>query len=196
MSTGYSARHRSASTSSRPPPLRSTTPIDTRTNNLEFDPCASTAYTFLFAQGSSIICLHHDTLALDRKFDLHKEPILILSVDVISDRGAGRYVVSYDAGMTAIVWDVTNGNEIARFASYEPIKVAAWMKNGNVAFGKCGSIFSSFMINWLILVKATRRATLFCSSLERLSTSLHEQSSTQLPPLPLRGTVKHTRLGE
>lgn len=137
MSTAYSARQRSASGSSRrPPPLRSATPIDTRTTNLEFEPCASTASTFLFTQGSSIICLHHDTLALDRKFELHKEPILILSVDVVSDRGAGRLVLSYDAGQTAIVWDVANGNEIARFASYEPIKVAAWMKNGNVAFGK------------------------------------------------------------
>lgn len=136
MSTGYSARQRSASGSSRPPPLRSSTPIDTRTTNLEFEPCASTASTFLFTQGSSIICLHHDTLAIDRRFELHKEPILILSVDVVSERGAGRLVVSYDAGQTAIVWDVTTGNEIARFASYEPIKVAAWMKNGNVAFGK------------------------------------------------------------
>lgn len=140
MSTGRPAQHRSASTSSRPPPLRSVTPIDPRTNDFEFEPCASTAYTFLFAQGSSVICLHHDTLALDRKFELHKEKILILSVDVVSDRGAGRYVVSYDAGQTAIVWDVGNGNEIARFASYEPIKVAAWMKNGNIAFGTWESI--------------------------------------------------------
>ena len=135
MSTGYSARQRSASGSSRPP-LRSATPIDPRTTNLDFDPCASTASTFLFAQGSSIICLHHDTLGLDRRFELHKEPILFLSVDNVSERGAGRLVVSYDSGQTAIVWDVSNGNEIARFASYEPIRVAAWMKNGNVAFGK------------------------------------------------------------
>lgn len=43
--------------------------------------------------------------------------------------------MSYDAGQTAIVWDLFTGDEIARFASFEPIRVAAWMKNGNVAFG-------------------------------------------------------------
>lgn len=60
---------------------------------------------------------------------------MLLSVDNVSERGAGRLVVSYDAGQTAIVWDLFTGDEIARFASYEPIKVAAWMRNGNVAFG-------------------------------------------------------------
>jgi hypothetical protein len=43
--------------------------------------------------------------------------------------------VSYDAGQTAIVWDCMTGDEIARFASYENLTVAAWMRNGNVAFG-------------------------------------------------------------
>jgi hypothetical protein len=28
------------------------------------------------------------------------------------------------------------GDELARFASYENLTVAAWMRNGNVAFGK------------------------------------------------------------
>lgn len=102
----------------------------------EFDPCAATASIFLYAQASDVICLHHDTLAIDRRFELHQERILFLSVDNVSERGAGRLVVSYDAGQTAIVWDLFTGDEIARFASYEPIRVAAWMKNGNVAFGK------------------------------------------------------------
>jgi hypothetical protein len=44
--------------------------------------------------------------------------------------------VSYDAGSTAIVWDLFTGDEVARFASYEQIRVAAWMRNGNVAFGE------------------------------------------------------------
>ena len=43
--------------------------------------------------------------------------------------------MSYDAEQTAIVWDLSTGHEIARFASYEHINVAAWMKNGNVVFG-------------------------------------------------------------
>lgn len=48
-------------------------------------------------------------------------------------------VVSYDASQTTIVWDLLTGDEIARFASYEEIKIAAFMRNGNIAFGKLGS---------------------------------------------------------
>ena len=44
-------------------------------------------------------------------------------------------MVSYDLDMTAIVWDLMTGDEVARFASYENLTCAAWMKNGNVAFG-------------------------------------------------------------
>ena len=135
MSTGQMARRRSTSSSTRPTTIRSATPVEPRTLDFEFEPCAATGSVFLFTQGTSIICLHHDTLAVDRHFDRHKEPILILAVDNISERGAGRLVVSYDAGQTAIVWDLFTGDEIARFASYEPLRVAAWMKNGNVAFG-------------------------------------------------------------
>ena len=59
-----------------------------------------------------------------------------IAVDNVSEQGAGRHVVSYDVGQTAIVWDLFTGDEIARFAAYEQIKVAAWMRNGNIAFGK------------------------------------------------------------
>lgn len=135
MSTGHLARQRSSSSSSRPP-RRITTPVIPDQRDQEFEPCAATASIFLYAQGSTIICLHHDTLAIDRRFELHQERILFLSVDNVSERGAGRLVVSYDEGQTAIVWDLFTGDEIARFASYEPIRVASWMKNGNVAFGK------------------------------------------------------------
>ncbi|KAI4096966.1 MAG: hypothetical protein LQ344_000769 [Seirophora lacunosa] len=134
MSAGQLARQRSSSSGSRPQ-IRAPTPVTPLRSDQEFEPCAATASIFLYAQGSSIICLHHDTLAIDRRFELHKERILFLSVDNVSERGAGRLVVSYDAGQTAIVWDLFSGDEIARFASYEPIRVAAWMKNGNVAFG-------------------------------------------------------------
>jgi hypothetical protein len=98
-------------------------------------PCAATAAYFLFAQGPVILSLHHDTLALDRRFEKHDQDILFISVDNVSERGAGRLVVSYDAGQTAIVWDLFTGQEISRFASFELIRVAAWMRNGNVAFG-------------------------------------------------------------
>lgn len=43
--------------------------------------------------------------------------------------------MSYDVDMTAIVWDLMTGDEVARFASYENLTCAAWMRNGNVAFG-------------------------------------------------------------
>ncbi|KAJ5654197.1 hypothetical protein N7490_001200 [Penicillium lividum] len=100
-----------------------------------FEPCAATASLFLYAQDSTILCLHHDTLAVDRRFSSHQENIEFISVDNVSERGAGRLVVSYDVGQTAIVWDIFTGTEIARFASFEHLRVASWMRNGNVAFG-------------------------------------------------------------
>lgn len=101
-----------------------------------FDPCAATASMFLYAYGASVICCHHDTLAIERIFSRHSDEIQLLAVDNQSESGGGRLVVSYDAGQTAIVWDLMTGHEVARFASYEMLTVAAWMRNGNVAFGK------------------------------------------------------------
>lgn len=103
----------------------------------DFEPCAATASIFLYAQGNSVVCANHDTLTIERRFSRHTEEIQLLAVDNVSDRGAGRLVVTYDAGQTAIVWDCLTGDELARFASYENLTVAAWMRNGNVAFGMC-----------------------------------------------------------
>ncbi|KAH7146424.1 hypothetical protein EDB81DRAFT_492673 [Dactylonectria macrodidyma] len=100
-----------------------------------FDPCAATASMFLYAQGSSIVCSHHDTLTIERRFSRHADEVQLLAVDNQSEVGAGRFVVSYDSGQTAIVWDLMTGDEVARFASYEHLTCAAWMRNGNVAFG-------------------------------------------------------------
>ncbi|KAG0161259.1 hypothetical protein PDIDSM_8793 [Penicillium digitatum] len=100
-----------------------------------FEACASTASLFLYAQGSAILCLHHDTLAIERRFQSHQENIDFISVDNVSERGAGRLVVSYDVGQTAIIWDIFTGTEIARFASFDHLRIASWMRNGNVAFG-------------------------------------------------------------
>ena len=72
----------------------------------------------LYAQRSVILCLHHDTLDIDRRFERHRDDVRWIEVDNGSDRGAGRLVVSYDASQTAIVWDLLNGEELARFASY------------------------------------------------------------------------------
>ncbi|UKZ92370.1 uncharacterized protein TrAFT101_007330 [Trichoderma asperellum] len=100
-----------------------------------FIPSAATASVFLYAQGPSIVCCHHDTLTIDRRFSRHVDDIQLIAVDNQSEIGAGRFVVSYDAGQTAIVWDLMTGDEISRFVSYETLTVAAWMRNGNVAFG-------------------------------------------------------------
>ena len=114
-----------------------------------FEPCASTASLFLYSQNSVILCLHHDTLAVERRFTSHQEDIEFISVDNVSERGAGRLVVSYDVGQTAIVWDIFTGTEIARFASFEHLRVASWMRNGNVAFGMAGYIFSFGVVQLL-----------------------------------------------
>ena len=102
-----------------------------------------------------MICLHHDTLAIQRRFHKHAEPILFISVDNVSERGAGRLVVTYDVGQTAIVWDLMTGDQVARFASYEQIKVASWMRNGNIAFGKDSHSLHCAMFN---LVQETQKA--------------------------------------
>jgi hypothetical protein len=104
--------------------------------NAPFEPCAATGSSFLFAQGSAVLCLHHDSLAVERRFQKHTDSIQLIAVDNVSETGAGRLVVTYDARQTAIVWDLFTGDQISRFASYEPLKVAAWMRNGNIAFGK------------------------------------------------------------
>lgn len=104
---------------------------------MPFRPCAATAAFFLYAQDNLIVSLHHDTLAIDRHFDKHREDVLLISVDNTSEiNGGGALVASYDASQTAIIWDVLTGEEIARFTAYEHIQVAAWTRNGNVAFGR------------------------------------------------------------
>lgn len=75
-------------------------------------------------------------MTIERRFSRHSDEIQLLAVDTQSEKGAGRLVVSYDTGQTAIVWDLMTGDEVARFASYEHLTTAAWMRNGNVAFGE------------------------------------------------------------
>jgi len=107
-----------------------------------FEPCAATAAMFLYAQGPSVVCCHHDTLSIERRFSRHSDEVQLLAVDNLSDIGTGRLVVSYDAGQNAIVWDLMTGDEVARFASYEHLTAAAWMRNGNVAFGELSSLLN------------------------------------------------------
>ncbi|KAF2401540.1 hypothetical protein EJ06DRAFT_521305 [Trichodelitschia bisporula] len=125
------SRHSSRSNRSLPPPAPSLTP----SSDAVFEACAATASFFLYAQRNVIICLHVDTLAIERRFERHRDNVLWITVDNVSDKGNGRLVVSYDASQTTIVWDLFSGDEVARFASYEELRVAVWMKNSNLAFG-------------------------------------------------------------
>jgi WD40 repeat protein len=154
MSTGQLTRQRSASRGSSvrsdnqiKPPTPSITP---GTDEFAFDPCAATASFLLYAQRNVILCLHHDTLAIERRFTRHREDVSWISVDNVSERGAGRFVASYDAGSTSIIWDLVTGDEVARFASYEQIRVAAWMRNGNVAFGES---FSFLPVSLFLMIE-------------------------------------------
>ena len=107
--------------------------------NRPFEPSAATSSMFLYAQGSTIVCCNHDTLTVERCFSRHAEEVQLLVVDNQSEHGRGKLVASYDAGMTAIVWDMSTGDEMTRFVSFEPLTAATWMRNGNIAFGESNS---------------------------------------------------------
>lgn len=99
------------------------------------EPAAASSSLFLFAQGRSVICVQHNTLALERRFERHGSDVRLIAVDNTSEAGHGR-VVSIDASREAIVWDSNDGEELARFSPFEEIRVAAWMRNGNFSCGK------------------------------------------------------------
>ena len=140
MSSGQLSGHRSRSNASKhsisaqyhEPPPPTLTPENVEQ---EFQACAATASFLLYAQRNLILVLHHDTLAIERRFSLHREDVLWIQVDNTSERGSGRLAVSYDQGNTAIVWDILTGGEVARFSSYESMRSASIMRNGNIAFG-------------------------------------------------------------
>jgi hypothetical protein len=185
MSTGHS-RHRSSTKGSSmrsevkiKPPTPSGTP---GTDEFALDPISATASFLLVAQGNEILCLHHDTLAIERKFTRHREDVSWIHADTVSERGGGRLVVSYDAGSTAIVWDLFTGDEVARFASYEQIRVAAWMRNGNVAFGEC----------WVAAVElATCDADIRKETPRAISSSLNRPHPNTSPPGPFSTPSQH-----
>lgn len=142
MSAGLQ-RHRSKSSTSRPSisehtRARATPPPTTLTpenSEKQFEACAATGSFLLYAQRNVILVLHHDTLAIERRFDLHREDVLWIQVDNTSERGNGRLAVSFDIGNTAIVWDILTGGEVARFSAYEHMQTASFLRNGNIAFG-------------------------------------------------------------
>lgn len=130
--TGSSSSKRSGSVRPVPPPSTLTPENSEQT----FEPCAATGSFLLYSQRNIILVLHHDTLVIERRFERHREDIKWIAVDNVSEQGAGRIAVSYDAGHSTVVWDILTGQEIARFVAYDPINVAHFMRNGNIAFGK------------------------------------------------------------
>lgn len=160
-----------------------------------FEPCAATASHFLFAQGPTVLVLAHDTLALERRFQSHHENISLISCDNVSERGAGRLVVTYDVGKTAIIWDLFTGEQISRFSSYEPLLVAAWMRNGNIAFGKMReNVPRSSLVADKRPQQETKRAMSSSLSLRRANTFRREQYLTPSPPSRLLPTARRMPL--
>lgn len=113
----------------------SSIPINTNSNPLtKLHPCSTSSELVVYSQGSSILCLRHETLELERRFDGHTEDVTFISVDNCSGTLPSR-VVSVDTSKTAIIWYLQTGEEISRFSSYDDIQTAAWMRNGNLTFG-------------------------------------------------------------
>ena len=81
------------------------------------------------------MCIRHDTLELERRFERHTEEIALIAVDSVSERGHGR-VVSIDDSREAIIWDSRDGEELARFRPFEEIRVVSWMRDGTLSCGK------------------------------------------------------------
>lgn len=96
---------------------------------------AATQHFLLFAQRNVIVCLRHDTLALEYRFDKHLEDVSWIAVDNASDASPRQLAVSYDAANTAIIWDVHTAEELTRFEAYEPIGCAAFLRDGHIVFG-------------------------------------------------------------
>ncbi|KAI9660262.1 MAG: hypothetical protein M1831_003570 [Alyxoria varia] len=119
------------------PPV--TQPVDSE--DAAFAPCSATGSFFLHAQKNVISCLHHDTLALERRFDKHEHDVFLVAADNVSERSSGCRIVTCDVGQNAYIWEVFTGEQVSRFSSFEPIRVATWMKDGRIAFGNArGSI--------------------------------------------------------
>lgn len=171
------SRQRSVVSKSQGATHPSSSKVKPRADDMPFQPCAATASLLLFAQGSTVVCLHHDTLAIERRFEKHSKDILLIVADSVSETGAGRLVVSYDVGQTAIVWDLLSGEQLSRFVSYESLRVAHWMRNGNIAFGKS---YMSLQCHVSHIRQATQRERSFCSSPQLVTISRRAQFSTPL----------------
>lgn len=103
-----------------------------------FDPCGATASMFLYVQGTSVVCCHHDSLTIERRFTGHQHEVLLLAIDNHSQYGGGRIAASYDSSKRMIIWDLMTGEMLKNFTAVSDCQITAitWMRNGNLAFGK------------------------------------------------------------
>lgn len=162
-------------------------------------PCSANARFFFFAQGSTVLCLHYDSLGVERKFQRHAEDVILIVADTVSDEGmsVGR-VVSVDASKEAVVWDSETGEEISRYTSYEDLQTAAWMRNGNLALGKNSALFFSSFASFCCSAayqgefKVTVLGTSFCSTPRGRNLLQHGQYSTRYARSHHRQTAKHS----
>ncbi|CAG9989491.1 unnamed protein product [Clonostachys byssicola] len=97
-------------------------------------PCASSESMFFYTQGSAIIRVHHNTLAMDTQLQHHSNDIILIEVNNSSRRESGKYVFTYDTGGVAVVWNLATGKEVSRFVSPQ-LTCAAWMRNGDLVLG-------------------------------------------------------------
>ena len=141
-----------------------------------FEPLACTASFVLYAQGSTVVCLQHHSLAVERRFQKHSKDVILISADNVSETGAGRLVVTYDIGQTAIIWDLFTGEPLSRFVSYESLRVAHWMRNGNIAFGMLNQSTPSTRTD---TIQETQKARLF--SLNRHRASIYPLEPFSIP---------------
>ncbi|KAM3477008.1 hypothetical protein MY5147_002915 [Beauveria neobassiana] len=102
-----------------------------------FDPCGATASMFLYVQGTSVVCCHHDSLTIERRFTGHQFEVILLAIDNHSQYGGGRIAASYDSSSRMMIWDLMTGEVLKSFTSIGDglITAIAWMRNGNLVFG-------------------------------------------------------------
>ncbi|OAQ96414.1 hypothetical protein LLEC1_00889 [Akanthomyces lecanii] len=113
-----------------------------------FDPCGATASMFLYVQGTSVVCCHHDSLTIERRFTGHQHEVLLLAIDNHSQFGGGRIAASYDTSKRMIIWDLVTGETLKNFTAVADCQISAitWMRNGNLAFGDTHGTITIFEI--------------------------------------------------
>jgi hypothetical protein len=125
--------------------LRATLRRSARPPN-DLQPCTATTSIFAYAQDNLITCFYHYSLEYHRVLRGHLAKITLLVADAHKGYSAGEAMFSYDELEVGIFWDLSTGNEMARFAPCETITAAAWMNNGKIAFGRLSSYPARRMI--------------------------------------------------